>query len=95
MLEEVRPYVEGADLAFCHVEMPMTPDPPASYPIFNTPPELAEAIAKTGWDACDTASNHTLDQGGGGGRRDDQGARERGGEHTGSATRRARAATSR
>lgn len=62
MLDEIRPYVEDADLAFCHVETPMTPDPPASYPIFNTPPELAEGIAETGWDACDTASNHTLDQ---------------------------------
>ncbi len=62
MLAELKPYVEDADLAFCHVEVPMTPDPPASYPIFNTPPELAEGIAETGWDACDTASNHTLDQ---------------------------------
>jgi hypothetical protein len=60
---QIRPYVKGADLAFCHVEVPMTPAPPASYPIFNTPPELAEAISKTGWEACDTASNHSLDQG--------------------------------
>ena len=37
-----QPYVADADLAFCHVETPMTPDPPTSYPIFNTPPELAE-----------------------------------------------------
>jgi Bacterial capsule synthesis protein PGA_cap len=63
MLAEVAPYVEDADLAFCHVETPMTPDPPTSYPIFNTPPELAEGIAATGWDACSTASNHSLDQG--------------------------------
>ena len=60
---QIRPYVKGADLAFCHVEVPMTPAAPASYPIFNTPPELAEAISKTGWEACDTASNHSLDQG--------------------------------
>ena len=63
MFKPVRPYVRGADLAFCHVEVPMTPAAPASFPIFNTPPELAEAIAKTGWEACSTASNHTLDQG--------------------------------
>ncbi|HEX2436133.1 MAG TPA: CapA family protein, partial [Solirubrobacterales bacterium] len=61
MLKQVRPYVRGADLALCHVEVPMTPAPPASFPIFNTPPELADAIAKTGWEACDTASNHSLD----------------------------------
>jgi Bacterial capsule synthesis protein PGA_cap len=63
MFEEIRPYVSEPDLAFCHVETPMTPAPAASYPIFNTPPQLADAIAKTGWDACSTASNHTLDQG--------------------------------
>lgn len=33
------------------------------YPVFNTPPELAAAIHLTGWRACSTASNHTLDQG--------------------------------
>ena len=27
MLAEIRPYIEDADLAFCHVETPMTPDP--------------------------------------------------------------------
>ena len=62
LFEEIRPYVAGADLALCHVETPMTPAPPASYPIFNAPPELARGIKATGWDACDTASNHSLDQ---------------------------------
>jgi poly-gamma-glutamate synthesis protein (capsule biosynthesis protein) len=41
----------------------MTSGPAAGYPLFNTPPALAEGIAATGWDACSTASNHTLDQG--------------------------------
>jgi len=62
-LRELRPYVAGADLGVCHVETPMTPAPPASYPIFNTPPELADGIKATGWDVCDTASNHSLDRG--------------------------------
>jgi poly-gamma-glutamate capsule biosynthesis protein CapA/YwtB (metallophosphatase superfamily) len=62
MFDEIRPYVAGADLALCHVETPMSPAPAASYPIFNTPPELARGIGATGWDACDTASNHSLDQ---------------------------------
>lgn len=62
LFEEIRPYVAGADLALCHVETPMSPAPPASYPIFNAPPELARGIGATGWDACDTASNHSLDQ---------------------------------
>jgi poly-gamma-glutamate synthesis protein (capsule biosynthesis protein) len=41
----------------------MTDAPPLGYPVFNTPPDLARAIASGGWDVCDTASNHTLDQG--------------------------------
>src|SRR5712691_2730648 len=63
LFARVRPYIKGADLALCHVETPMTPSPPSSYPIFNTPPDLATAIHQTGWRACSTASNHTLDQG--------------------------------
>jgi len=59
----IRPYIRGAGLALCHVETPMTPAPPAGYPIFNTPPELATAIRQTGWRACSTAATHTLDQG--------------------------------
>jgi poly-gamma-glutamate capsule biosynthesis protein CapA/YwtB (metallophosphatase superfamily) len=61
---KIRPYVaKRADLALCHVETPMGPGPPATYPVFNTPTELARAIRKTGWDACSTASNHSLDRG--------------------------------
>ena len=63
MLRRVRPLIRGADLAFCHVETPMGPGPPRGYPLFNTPPALARAIRETGWDACDTASNHSLDGG--------------------------------
>lgn len=63
MLREIAPYIRKADLAICHVETPMTPRPPTSYPIFNTPPALAFAIKQAGWRICDTASNHSLDQG--------------------------------
>jgi hypothetical protein len=63
LLRFIRPYVAGADLAICHVETPMTAAPPTGYPVFNTPPALARAIRRTGWDVCDTASNHSLDQG--------------------------------
>ena len=62
-LAELKPYVADASLGICHVETPMTPAPPTSYPIFNTPPALAKGIKATGWDVCDTASNHSLDQG--------------------------------
>ena len=63
MLGEIRPYVRSADLAICHVETPMSPRPPEGYPVFNTPPQLARAIRQTGWQVCDTASNHSVDQG--------------------------------
>jgi poly-gamma-glutamate capsule biosynthesis protein CapA/YwtB (metallophosphatase superfamily) len=63
MLREIRPYIRSADLAICHVETPMSPRPPEGYPVFNTPPELARAIKQTGWRVCDTASNHSVDQG--------------------------------
>ena len=63
MFRYIRKYVKRADLAICHVETPMTNGPPSGYPLFNTPPALARAIKQTGWDVCDTASNHTLDRG--------------------------------
>jgi poly-gamma-glutamate capsule biosynthesis protein CapA/YwtB (metallophosphatase superfamily) len=63
MFREIRPIIRRADLALCHVETPLGAGPPAGYPIFNAPPELARAIAWTGWDACSTASNHSVDGG--------------------------------
>ena len=59
----IRPYIAKVDLGLCHVETPMGPGPPSSYPIFNTPTDLAASIHRSGWDACDTASNHSGDQG--------------------------------
>ncbi len=64
LFRHVRPLVRHADLAFCHAEVPITTlGPPSGYPVFNAPPALASAIGWTGWDACSTASNHSLDQG--------------------------------
>jgi poly-gamma-glutamate capsule biosynthesis protein CapA/YwtB (metallophosphatase superfamily) len=63
MLREIRPYIQSADLGICHVETPMSPRPPQGYPVFNTPTQLAPAIRQTGWRICDTASNHSVDQG--------------------------------
>lgn len=58
---KIKPYVDGVDLGVCHVETPMGPGPPTTYPIFNTPTGLASSIHRSGWDLCDTASNHSLD----------------------------------
>jgi poly-gamma-glutamate capsule biosynthesis protein CapA/YwtB (metallophosphatase superfamily) len=61
--KKVEPYVADVDLGLCHLETPMGPGPPTTYPIFNTPTDLATSIDRSGWDACSTASNHSLDGG--------------------------------
>jgi Bacterial capsule synthesis protein PGA_cap len=65
MFTEIRPIVAGADLAFCHLEVPLSRDGRgiSSWPAFNAPPQLAAALRWAGYDACSTASNHSMDQG--------------------------------
>lgn len=63
LLARIRPIVRRADLAFCHAETPIAAGALSGYPIFNAPAELAAAIRWTGWDACSTASNHSVDRG--------------------------------
>lgn len=64
LMEGVRAYVQGADLALCHLEVPVTPPgtSPSGYPMFAGPPELVTALADHGWDGCSTASNHSVDR---------------------------------
>ena len=61
MFNSIRARIAGADLALCHVETPLVPGPVQGYPSFRTPPGLARSIKVVGWDACSTASNHSLD----------------------------------
>ncbi len=65
LLADLRPVVSGADLAICHLETPLAPagGPFASYPVFSVPPAIVPALTWEGFDACTTASNHSLDQG--------------------------------
>jgi poly-gamma-glutamate synthesis protein (capsule biosynthesis protein) len=66
MLEGVRPLVERADLAICHMEFALGSrrGPWTAWPdVPNSPPQLADAMSAVGFDACSTASNHSLDQG--------------------------------
>ncbi|WP_051744457.1 CapA family protein [Streptomyces yerevanensis] len=64
MLAGVKPVVTRADLAICHMETVYGADGDYSgYPLFKSPPEVAAGLAATGYDACSTASNHTLDAG--------------------------------
>lgn len=65
LMAALDPYVSGADLAICHMEVPVAPDgtSPSGYPIFSSPPEMVRDLAEAGWDGCSTASNHTVDKG--------------------------------
>jgi poly-gamma-glutamate capsule biosynthesis protein CapA/YwtB (metallophosphatase superfamily) len=65
MFADLRPIVAGADLALCHLEVPLSRNGQdiSSWPAFNAPPQLARALRWAGYDACSTASNHSMDQG--------------------------------
>lgn len=65
-LAGVAELVSDADLAVCHIEFPLgsADGPWSAWPDTpNSPPQIAQAVADLGFDACSTASNHTLDQG--------------------------------
>ncbi|GEM00301.1 CapA family protein [Cellulomonas terrae] len=65
LLGPLDPWVQGADLALCHLEVPVAPagTPPSGYPLFGTPPAIAAGLRDQGWDGCSTASNHSVDRG--------------------------------
>lgn len=64
LLEGQRKYIQASDLAICHQETPVAgPDGPFSaYPSFNVPPQIITASKDVGYQACTTASNHTIDR---------------------------------
>jgi poly-gamma-glutamate synthesis protein (capsule biosynthesis protein) len=65
MLAGLGPQIRSADLAVCHLEVPLAPPggPFSGYPAFSAPPSLADGLRQLGYDACSTASNHSLDKG--------------------------------
>ncbi|MEJ1193241.1 CapA family protein [Pseudarthrobacter sp. CCNWLW207] len=64
LLEGQRRYIQASDLAICHQETPVAgPEGPFSaYPSFNVPPQIISASKAVGYQACTTASNHTIDR---------------------------------
>jgi hypothetical protein len=64
LLEGQRRYIQASDLAICHQETPVAgPEGPFSaYPSFNVPPQIITASKAVGYQACTTASNHTIDR---------------------------------
>lgn len=71
LLAATAPHISSADLAICHLEGTLSPDNTGllyqsgqSHPaLFNAPHQVAAALAKVGFDACSTASNHSSDRG--------------------------------
>jgi poly-gamma-glutamate synthesis protein (capsule biosynthesis protein) len=63
MLRSIAPRLRRADIALCHMETPLVPGSPSGYPRFRSPPAIAGAVRSAGWDACSTASNHSVDAG--------------------------------
>ena len=61
----VQPWIEGADLALCSLEVPIVPpgDVPSGYPLFAAPPEIVYSMKAMGWDGCAVANNHSMDKG--------------------------------
>ncbi|NUK21164.1 CapA family protein [Streptomyces lunaelactis] len=93
MLAGVRPVISGADLAICHMETVYGGNGDyTGYPAFKSPPQIAKALASTGYDSCSAASNHTLDDGAAGVRRTLDALDEAGIRHAGSARTAAEAA---
>ncbi|MEU5039947.1 CapA family protein [Streptomyces griseorubiginosus] len=94
MLAGIRSVVSRADLALCHMETVYGANGNyTGYPTFKSPPEVAQALAATGYDGCSTASNHSLDDGADGIRRTLDALDRAGVRHAGSARDEAEART--
>lgn len=65
MFEKVKPFIESADIAIANQET-MIGGPElglSSYPKFNSPYEIGDALKYSGIDLVTIANNHTLDRG--------------------------------
>jgi len=60
----VSKYIQKADLAIANLETTLAGDsiPYSSYPTFNTPDALADALKNAGVDIISTINNHTFDK---------------------------------
>ncbi len=62
--EQIRDKISAADIAYINQETPMAGSlEPSTYPMFNTPPEMAENLSDLGFDVINIANNHMLDKG--------------------------------
>lgn len=60
----VKPILAKADLSIANLETTILKSKPvSSYPLFNSPPEILDALKDSGFDMISTINNHTLDMG--------------------------------
>lgn len=59
----VAPYLEKYDYAIANLEVPLAGGSPSTYPRFNSPDSLADALKGAGVDMFLTANNHSNDRG--------------------------------
>ena len=58
----VKPILASADLSIANLETAILKSKPiSSYPLFNSPPEILDALKDSGFDMISTINNHTLD----------------------------------
>ena len=58
----VKPIITNADLSIANLETTVLKSKPIStFPRFNSPPEILDALKDTGFDIISTINNHTLD----------------------------------
>ena len=65
LFEPMKRYIQASDIAVCEFETPIAQrgGPYSGYPVFNIPPEVADAAKNVGYRACTHATNHSWDQG--------------------------------
>ena len=61
--EDIKPYVEAADIALINQESPLGTGTPSAYPTFNTPQSCGKALIAAGFDVFSHANNHAMDSG--------------------------------
>lgn len=62
----VKKYIENADYSLANLETTLAGNdkyPYSSYPLFNSPDELADALKNAGFDLISTINNHSFDKG--------------------------------
>lgn len=61
--QNIKSYIQSADIAVANLEVPIAGKPYSGYPNFSSPDELLDGLKNAGYDVLLTANNHVLDRG--------------------------------